>query len=195
MLFHGLRAAKAGQVNENLRARGAYLADQGFLWEELSRKASRMKTYSPTGAMADIYEGKRGMLSEYIEKFSAVSDQVGAIFMVNGKVAGMDAFGKAGAFEKVFGKLVGGYALDALTHCDDHARDNALKSQVTRFISSAKSASSKEHPSVGLGVDCRLESRSIIGFALVLDDKVIHISIFKKTGNGGTMGRNRTSYA
>ncbi|RLB12139.1 MAG: hypothetical protein DRG63_12100 [Deltaproteobacteria bacterium] len=183
MLFHGLRAAKAGQVNENLRARGAYLADQGFLWEELSRKASRMKTYSPTGAMADIYEGKRGILSEYIEKFPAVSDQVGAIFMINGKVAGMDAFGRADTFEKVFSKLLDSYALDALDLYDENNDGRALKSSVTGFLKSVRSAEVHEHPSVGAGTDCRIESRSTAGFALALDGRVIHMSVFRKTIN------------
>ncbi len=190
VLSHELRAAKAGQVNENLRAHGAYLADQGVLWEQISRKASRMRTYSPTGAMADIYEGNRDMLSDYTEKFSVVRDQVGGVFMINGRVAGMDAFGRADTFEKVFTKLLDSYALDALDIYDENKDTKALKTPVTSFLKSVRSAKANEHPSVGLGTDCRLESRSTAGFALVLDGRVIHMSVFRKTRNPWNNTRN-----
>ncbi len=190
VLSHELRAAKASQVNENLRARGAYLADQGVLWEEISRKASRMKTYSPTGAMADIYEGSRDILYDYTEKFTVVSDQVGAVFMINGRVAGMDAFGRADTFEKVFPKLLDSYALDALDLYDEKKDTKALKTPVTAFLKSVRNAKADEHPSVGLGTDCRLESRSTAGFALVLDGRVIHMSVFRKTANRCNNTRN-----
>ena len=186
----GLRAMKAQQVNTNLKTYREYRADQFAIWDDIALRTDRMKVFSPTGAMAAIYESNRDALSDYTSRFTLVQKQVGAVFMINGRVAGLDAFGRAETFEKVFSKLVGSYALDVLARYDDHARDNALKSQVTRFIRSAKSASAEEHPSVGLGIDCRLESRSIIGFALVLDDKVVHISIFKKTGSGGTSRSN-----
>ena len=54
--------------------------------------------------------------------------------MINGKVAGMDAFGRADTFEKVFSKLVDSYALDALDLYDEHNDIKALKSPVTSFL-------------------------------------------------------------
>jgi len=37
--------------------------------------------------------------------------QVGAVFLVNGKVVGMDAYGKAATFSLVFKNLLESYAL------------------------------------------------------------------------------------
>lgn len=56
----------------------------------------------------------------------------------------------------------------------------ALKSEVTRFQKSALSARAETRPSVGLGTDFRLESRRITGFALGLDDQLLHLSIFSR---------------
>ncbi len=33
-------------------------------------------------------------------------------------------------------------------------------------------------PSVGLGTDFRLQSKKVTGFALALDDQILHVSIF-----------------
>jgi len=54
--------------------------------------------------------------------------------MINGKVAGMDAFGRAGTFEKLFYKLLNSYALDALDLYDENNDGKALKSPVTSFL-------------------------------------------------------------
>ena len=177
----GLRAMKAEQVNTNLKTYREYRADQFAIWDDIALRADRMKVFSPTGAMAAIYESNRDALSDYTSRFTTAQGQVGAVFMINGKVAGMDAFGRAETFEKVFGKLVSSYALDALDLSLEIDDSKALKSPVTRFLKSVRSAEIKEHPSVGVGTDCRLESSSAIGFALVLDGEVIHIPVFKKT--------------
>jgi hypothetical protein len=36
------------------------------------------------------------------------------------------------------------------------------------------------HPSVGLGIDCRLDSDKCTGFALSHEDRVLHLSVFAK---------------
>jgi len=105
---------------------------------------------------------------------------VGAVFMINGKVVGLDSFGKPESFSKVFEKLVESYALDAIDWFDPDKEHKALKSEVTRFRKSALSAKAETRPSVGLGTDFRLESRKITGFALALEDQLLHISIFAR---------------
>ena len=95
----------------------------------------------------------------------------------------MDAFGRADTFEKVFSKLVDSYALDALDLYDEHNDIKALKRPVSGFLKSVRSAKVQEHPSVGAGRDYRIESRSTAGFALALDGRVIHMSVFRKMSN------------
>jgi hypothetical protein len=45
-------------------------------------------------AMANIYEKDLPSLQEYLQHFSLIGYQLGAVFMINGKVVGMDACGK-----------------------------------------------------------------------------------------------------
>jgi hypothetical protein len=180
MMSSNLRAMKSEQVNYSVRSSGEFRADQGAIWEGIAEKAVRMSASSPTSAMAAIYDKERPSIQEYVKHFSLIDSQVGAIFMINGRVAGLDAFGKPGTFSKVFKKLLESYALDAIDWYDPNKEHKALKSEVTRFRKAALSAGAEARPSVGLGTDFRFESKKVTGFALALDDQVLHVSIFAR---------------
>jgi len=72
------------------------------------------------------------------------------------------------------------YTLDAIDWYDPDKDHKALKSEATRFQKSALSAGAEGRPSVGLGTDFRLESKKVAGFALALDDQILHVSIFAR---------------
>jgi hypothetical protein len=180
MMSSNLRAMKSEQVNYSIRSSGEFRADQGAIWDGIAEKADRMGAPSPTGAMAAIYDKERPSIEEYVKPFRLIDSQVGAIFMIDGKVAGMDAFGKPGTFSKVFKKLLESYALDAIDWHDPNQESKALKSEVTKFQKAALAADAERHSAVGLGTYFRLESRKIIGFSLALDDQLIHASIFAR---------------
>ena len=183
MMSSNLRAMKSEQVNYSVRDSGEFRADQGIIWDGIAEKADRMAAPSPTGAMAAIYDKERPSIEEYVKPFRLIDSQVGAIFMINGKVAGLDSFGKPATFSKVFKKLLESYALDAIDWHDRDKEYKALKSEVTKFQKAALAAVAEGHPSVGMGTDFRLESGKVTGFALALDDKVLHISVFERTND------------
>ena len=171
---------KTEQVNFSVRASGEFRADQGAIWDGIAEKADRMAAPSPTGAMAAIYDKEMPSIEKYVKHFRLIDSQVGAIFMINGKVVGLDAFGKPGTFSKVFKKLLESYSLDAIDWYDPDKDHKALKSEVSRFQKFALSANAETRPSVSLGTDFRLESRKITGFALALDGQLLHLSIFAR---------------
>ena len=181
MMSSNLRAMKSEQVNYSIRSSGEFRSDQSAIWDGIAEKADRMAAPSPTGAMAAIYDKERPSIEEYVKPFDLIDSQVGGIFMIDGKVAGLDAFGKPGTFSKVFKKLLESYALDAIDWHDPDKEQKALKSEVTKFRKAALAAGAESRPSVGLGTDFRLESGKVTGFALALDDRVIHVSIFSRT--------------
>ena len=181
MMSSNLRAMKSEQVNFSVRDFGEFRSDQSAIWDGIAEKATRMGAPSPTGAMAAMYDKERPAIEEYVKPFHLIDSQVGAIFMINGKVAGLDAFGKPGTFSNVFKKLLESYALDAIDWYDPDKEHKALKSEVTKFRKATLAAKAEGRPSVGLGTDFRLESRKITGFALSLDGKVLHVSIFART--------------
>ena len=184
MMSSNLRAMKSEQVNFSVRESGEFRSDQSAIWDGIAEKANRMDAPSPTGAMAAIYDKERPSIREYVKHFRLIDSQVGAIFMINGKVVGLDAFGKPGTFSKVFKKLLESYTLDAIDWYDPDKEHKALKSEVTRFQKSTLSAKAETRPSVGLGTDFRLESRKITGFAMALDDQLLHVSIFARVDGG-----------
>ena len=94
----------------------------------------------------------------------------------------MDCFGKPETFEKVFDKLVESYALDAIDTPEAEQDSRIDADQATNFVHNPTTCRVKPHPSVGLGTDCRLESKAITGFALAHDDQILHLSAFSKTG-------------
>ena len=178
MMSSNLRAMKSEQVNFSVRDSGEFRADQGAIWDGIAEKADRMAAPSTTGAMAAIYDKERPAIGDYVRPFNLIDSQVGAIFMINGKVAGLDAFGKPGSFSDVFKKLLESYALDAIDWHDPDKEHKALKSEVSKFQKATLAADAEGRRSVGLGTDFRLESRKVTGFALALDDQLLHISIF-----------------
>jgi hypothetical protein len=48
---------------------------------------------------------------------------------------------------------------------------------------------------VGFGLDLRLESESLVGFALEHEDRVVHICLFPNAGNRKAESSNRISEA
>jgi len=184
LMATNLRAMKAEQVHRSIRTSDDFRSDQSALWDEISSKAARMEAVSPTMAMAEIYEKKRSSLADYVDHFRLAEMQVGSVFLINGKVVGLDSFGKPETFAKVFKKLVQSYALDAIDSDVVGNPQKALKSNVTKFLHAAGAATLESHPPVGLGTDCRLESKEVNGFALIHEDQILHLSVFARR-NGG----------
>jgi len=175
-----MRAMKAQQVNFSVRQSGEYRSDQGAIWNEISEKASRREAESDSMAMAEIYRKDQSNIYDYLENFAMVDSQIGAIFLINGKVVGMDCFGKTQTFEKTFKKIVESYALDAIDWYDSKVESKRSKTKVNKFLKTAFDAQVEMHPSVGLGTDCRLDSNKCTGFALSHEDQVLHLSVFAK---------------
>ncbi|MDP2645525.1 MAG: hypothetical protein Q8P24_11340, partial [Desulfobacterales bacterium] len=180
MMSANLRAMKSGHVQNSVRSTGEYRADQGAIWEEVASKASRRNAQSPSMAMSEIYEKDAPAINEYLKNFRLIDSQIGAIFMINGKVAGLDGFGKPDSFSKTFKKLVESYALDAIDWFEPEKEHKSSKSEVTDFIRASQASGIESHESVGLGIDLRMESKKITGFALSLDDQILHLCVFAK---------------
>ena len=163
-----LRAMKSQQVNDSVREHGQFRSNQSALWEGISEKAQRHNAVSPSMAMGEIYEKEKVVLGEFIDSFRKTECQIGAVFMINGNIAGMDCFGKAETFSSVFRKLIGSYAIDAIDWFKEDDEFKVLKSKVTNFLKNASKANIETHKSVGEGMDCRLETKKTTGFTLFM---------------------------
>jgi hypothetical protein len=173
-----LRHKNQRAVAMNLKEGIGYRSDQGMIWDELALKAERMKAHCPTGAMADLFEGQKDRLGEYMMAFRLVDCQVGSVFAVNGEVVGLECFGYQQTFSKFFSKLVESYGLDALDWLEEPGKNRISSESVRRFLEGVQKAPGKSHPSLGLGEYIRFENNSVSGASLVHEGRVLHLSAF-----------------
>jgi hypothetical protein len=194
IMSSNMRAMKSQQVSDSVRDRGSFRSEQGAIWDEVSKKAHRRGAVSPSMAMSEIYEKEKPAINQYIKEFKNIDSQVGAAFMINGEIAGMDCFGKPETFSAVFKKLIGSYALDAIDFFEEGQEYKVLKSNLTSFMKNSVKAPVHAQKSVGEGMDCRLETKKITGFALCHEDQIPHMSIFTKTDTD-TQGSRMQSFS
>jgi hypothetical protein len=174
-VYSKLRRAANRQVRERLRNSGRPIADQGMVWASIADVAAEMGSASPTGAMHDIYRHKSASLADYERAFPAVEGAVGVAVAIGGRLAGLDAFDQPATARRLWSKLVRSYALDALRVTDGHAADPSVASE---FLAQLADAKVEEYPSLGLGLDLRLESRAVEGSALAYQNVVVHLAAF-----------------
>jgi hypothetical protein len=180
LMSHGLRSKKAAQVKYSLKNSGRFRSDQSAIWEDISELAHDRDAESPSMAMSEIYRKEAPTIGKYAKNFDLADSQVGAVFIINGKVAGMDCFGKPETFSKVFKKLVESYALDAIDSFEKKQAFKVTKSEAGKFLEASAECSVESHQSVGLGIDCRLDSDQSTGFALAHDKQILHMSLFAR---------------
>ena len=189
MMNADLRAMKADHVVASLQRSGSHRSDQGAIWHGIAEKAGRREAFSPSGAMDSIFEKDRPLVREYEKAFHAVPGQVGALFLVNGRAAGLEAFGRNETLSRVFPKLLESYALDAVDRYEPPPDPPEPGVEAKAFADACRSARMETFHAVGLGREVRISSDKVIGFALALEDRVIHLSAFSRQGAGGNPGR------
>ena len=170
------RAAKMHQVTSSLEAHGTRRSDQQAVWSAIAEKSARLGAESDTAAMAAMFEKLDHSLEDFIAAFPPVDRQVGAVFLVNGCLAGLELFDAPSTWRKLSPKLVRSYALDAI----DRKRSRPpVTSQDGKVLIDAISASqSSVFPAVGEGEDVRLSGRDVIGAALIARGRAIHLCAF-----------------
>ncbi len=185
------RARKAANVSESLSTSGTRHSDQGEVWADISEKSIRMESVSSTGAAAAMYDTHRASLDDYLGAFSAIDNQAGALFCINGKVVGFDLFDSAETLASLLPKLVQSYALDAIDAGDQESK--ADKQSAGKLIEDAANATVERFPAVGEGDDLRLRGEHLSGGALLVDERIIHLCVFRlreenRTGSGERRG-------
>lgn len=178
-LFATARAAKMAQVTESIRQGRGHRSDQGAIWESISEKSANFGTYSATGAASDIYESRREPLDQLVSQITPLPDQVGAAFIVRGRLVGAELFDSPRTFAQLLPKLVRSYGLDALDH--SLPRDSApaaVDGEFQAFLEQLLAAATLRRPAVGLGEDLRIEAKEMVAAALVHEGKVVHLSAF-----------------
>ena len=164
------------QVTSSLEAHGTRRSDQQAVWSAIAEKSGRLKAKSDTAAMAAMYEKLDHSIEDFVAAFQPVDRQVGAVFLVNGRLAGLELFDAPSTWCKLSPKLVRSYALDAIDR--KQVRPSVTSEDGRCLIDAVAASQSAVFPAVGEGDDVRLSGRDLIGAALVARERAIHLSAF-----------------
>jgi hypothetical protein len=173
--FASGRAEKMAQVSRSMVDRGVPQSDQGAVWDAIAKKASRMQSHSDTAAMAAIFEQHAHSVNEYVARFAPIDGQRGAIFSLRGRAAGVELFDRADVCRRLMPKLVRSYAIDAV---EERASDGASQGSADSLLNNVARAEGRAFPSIGDGIDVRLQAPSLVGGALVVAGRVVHLAAF-----------------
>ena len=113
-LFARARARKTRSVSASLRSHGSRYSNQAEIWSDISAKAACLRVESDTDSMADIYEQRAAQLEAYATAFAPQPGQAGALFAIEGRIAGLELFDAPATFASFLPRLVRSYALDAI---------------------------------------------------------------------------------
>lgn len=172
--YAAARAMKLSHVTQTLRADGSRRADQRAIWVDIAEKAVRLDARSETQAAAALYARVAAPLQDLVDAFAPVPSQVGAVFAIRGRVAGMEVFDSPQSWCKQAPKVIRSYGLDAF---DSQTRSN-VGNGPQQFLQIVRSLTVLESPALGLGTDVRFEGHGIAGAALVVDGAPIHTVAF-----------------
>lgn len=171
------RREKMAQVSASMRASGSRRSQQSAVWDSVATKAARLDVASPTDAMADVYDHAQDSLKGFRRRFKAKAGQNGAIFALDGQIAGLELFDAPETYTKLHRKLVDSYAMDAL-ESPTHDIDAPHQDEVADFLARVTNADVESFKALAEGRDLRLHGEGIVGGALEADGWVVHLSAF-----------------
>ena len=175
VLNQEIRYSKAAAVTKNLKERRARFADQGAVWDGVSKALFALDAASPTSALGDGFDSRANDIKGFLETLKPQPGQIGVIYRIDGVLAGLDLFGSKNAFAQGFAKLVRGSALQALA---GFQMDSNAPLEDRQFLSVVLSAPGDRFPAVGLGEELRFDTSEIGGGALELEGALIHLFAF-----------------
>ena len=174
-----LRRAKSERMRGRLAAGKEARADQGAVWSMVAAKAQRHGVASPTGALHDVFDGRRDQLAALSGRIVARPDQVGMLAAIAGRFIVVDQISDPDAFAALHAPLVQGYALDAV---EAKATDPPSTDAAREFLHALSEASfdggQRTSTTVGLGTLLPVVSPTAAGTALVNGGECITLTAF-----------------
>jgi hypothetical protein len=170
-----LRRMKNTQARASLAAGLEARAVQSEVWREVADTAGRHGVSSPTAAIHDVFERRRGRLDTIVSAVEMHCSQVGMLAAIGGRFVVLDHVSEVEAFASLHDPLVQGYALDALeapgapAPSIEDARD---------FVELLLAAPYTSEPAVGLGEGLRFAFGGLAGAGLVCDGELVTLTAF-----------------
>jgi hypothetical protein len=148
---------------------------QDAVWRTVAARDAALGVYSPSTAMHDQYQVRAQDLGLYDRVFPYPADALGLVVALNGRLAGAEIFAGPSLAAALWAKLIRSYAMDAASEPSAPVvRDRAI-----RLLNRVAGANVEGFPAVALGENLRFTGNGVAGAALLLDDEVVHVSVFR----------------
>jgi hypothetical protein len=184
--YPALRSLKNRAARANLTAGMTPRASQSEVWDDVAHKSSRMRVSSATGAMHDIYDGRRDRLSAFCSAIGLHANQTGALVLIGGRPIVLDHVSRPDVFAALHAPLVQGYALDALEAGE--ASSTSAGEVADAFLRRVLEARVSEHDGIGLGRDLRFAHAGVAGAGLVAGNELVQLTAFHDITHGDAQG-------
>ena len=172
-----MRAHKSASVSYSLRATGRAESDQDEVWDDVACLVEDAAADSPTMAMGDVARQKRQSIEDYIRALKYPAGACGVTVAINGQFVAVDLFDKPDTLERIWVRLIGSYAIEALIRNANENKPFTAKG-AQALLDHIGEIECQPFPSVGVGDDWRFEAEDVVGQALVLDDACVHLCAF-----------------
>ena len=176
--FSESRARRSAHVSDDIMMCRERRSDQGEVWRDIDQKLHAMRSDSPTRAVESAFVDHETRIAEYVKKLGQVDLQRGAVFAINGRIAGMELFDSEQTCGALLPKVIRSYALDAI---DPRIAGEPRSDQqpVEAFLERVIRAKCHEDHAIGEGVDLRFQGDpGLAGGALFARDRVVHLVAF-----------------
>jgi hypothetical protein len=158
-------------------AGGPRLASQRAVWASVAATAARHGTASDTGALNDVFEGRRDELERTGAAIEVKCSQVGMLAAIGGRFVVLDYVSDVEAFAALHHPLVSGYALDALEAGVDAPTSPSLD-DARDFLAQLLATRPRTSAAVGLGEELRLGFGGLGGSGLAAEGELVTLTAF-----------------
>jgi len=156
---------------------------QGEVWKEVDSIQRENKVESRSGNFQEVYEDRevQRKISQYDSLIRMPRETIGAVIVVNGRIAGAELFCNEELFDDLWRKILKCYSLDAIGRgWDDRDRrpgwDDLTTNDVRRYLDDVYDARYAEERAVDAGFMYDI-SGAIFGKALIYRRAVIHLNL------------------
>lgn len=171
-----LREVLKSSVYRSIKAKRGHRADQGKVWDEVSRQQHALRAASSSSAMFDTFEANRERVEEFRRRLAYTKGAVGVAVGLGDRLVTVDVFDKPATCGKVWNRLLSGMALDVIERSGLESQVEA--ESVDSTLRSLDRLSWDRAEPVGEGEDFRTQSPAgDYASALVFGRTLIHGSV------------------
>ena len=166
---YNTRKIKSNDLFEDLEC-------QNDVWRSISNLEDKTSFKSNTGALNDNYEHNRTKQDEYLENFKIEYNQVGAIFVINGKIKGLELFVNPSIYFEYHEKILRSYIMDAITNYSSIS--GFYMNDVETFLNEITLSIFKESKNKTVSKHVKFLNKYGSGAILFDNEQIIHINYF-----------------